>query len=82
MGDRYGPQHLRHDALLLLGGQLREHGKRQHLRGSFLSNREIADTKTKSLVGFRQVKRNGIVNPCADAGFVQPLLKLRTIGDA
>jgi hypothetical protein len=71
VGDRYGLQHLSHDALLLLSGELWKHRKRQHLRDGFFDHREIADTKNKPFVSLRQIKRDRIMNPCTDAGFAK-----------
>ena len=78
-GQRF--QHFGHNAILLARSEVREHGKRQHLRYSFLRHREITNTETKSFVGLREVKRDRIVNPCTNAGLFQMFLELCSIGN-
>ena len=73
------PQHFSYNAILLARGELREHRKRQHLRSSFLRDRKITGTETKSFVGLRGVKPDRIVNTCTNAGLVQTFLELRPI---
>ena len=72
-------KHPGYNAILLVRREIREHGKRQHLRDSFLRDREIAGTETESFISLCEVKRDRIVNARTNARLVQPFLELRPI---
>ena len=49
--DRVGLQHLGHDTFLLASSEFWGHGKRQHLRGGLLRQREIASVVAMNVFG-------------------------------
>src|SRR2546422_11337903 len=62
-------------AALLLRRELGEHGKRKHLGGGLLSDREVTRTEAQSLIGLREVKRDRVVDARSDASGGQVLLE-------
>src|SRR2546425_12259912 len=62
-------------AALLLRRELGEHGKRKHLGGCLLGDREVTRTEAQSLIGLREVKRDWVVDARSDACGGQVLLE-------
>ena len=79
MHDRNRLRDFSHNALPLVRNGLGKHRKRRPLRSGFLCNREVTGPETQSFLRLREVKRDQIVNPCANVGLVQTFLELRPI---
>src|SRR2546422_5329603 len=64
-------------AALLLRRELGEHGKRKHLGGCLLGDREVTRTEAQRLIRLREVKRDRVVdarsNACGGEVLLEPL---------